>query len=117
RLTNNADITDANVDALITFKRDNAGGSNVGFNATIDASNTVITINPDNNLTADQTYYVAFATIEDQYNNSTSGNITFTTQELTVVANASSAAICTGDDVTLSAVISGGNGFYNISWT
>lgn len=79
RNTDASEITDANVDSLITLKLTNSGGADVGFDATINAGKTIITINPTSDLTAEQLYYVAVASVEDAAGNENSAsNITFT---------------------------------------
>jgi len=54
-----SDITDTNVDGLITLKDTDASGTDIAFDATINAGKTVITINPTSNLNYEQTVYVA----------------------------------------------------------
>ncbi len=76
-----SEITDESVDVLITLKLTDADGEVVGFDATINAGKTVITINPTANLTNNQVYYVAIgATVEDAAgNNIAARSATFTT--------------------------------------
>ena len=79
RNTDDSEITNANVTTLITLKETNASGADVAFSATIDATKKIITINPTNDLTESQTYYVAYANVEDTVGNTRTGeNITFT---------------------------------------
>ena len=54
-----SDITDTNVDGLITLKDTDASGTDIAFDATINAGKTVITINPTSDLNYEQTVYVA----------------------------------------------------------
>lgn len=118
RRLDNTTFDDTNIDALITLKVGNAGGANFAFNATIDVTKTIVTINPNSNFATNQQYYLAIGSVEDLYNNAaSSANITFITADLTVVAGADR-TICTAESTTLggSPTISGGNGFYNISW-
>ncbi|OFX26182.1 MAG: hypothetical protein A2041_03195 [Bacteroidetes bacterium GWA2_31_9b] len=80
RNTDNSTIDNANVEALLTLKETNASGADVAFTGTIDATNQIITINPNADLTGNQIYYVAIADVEDVNDNLTTGsNITFTT--------------------------------------
>jgi hypothetical protein len=81
RLLNNVDLTDSNVDSLITLKQINASGSNIGFDATINDANTIITINPSATLPTIRDIYVAIgATVEDSADNAiTASDATFTT--------------------------------------
>jgi len=77
-------LTDSNVDALITLKDTDASGSDIPFDATIDAAKEVITINPTSNFTSEQVVYVAIgATVEDASNNAiTETNATFTVEDV-----------------------------------
>lgn len=80
RNTNNSAITNANVGALITLKTTNSGGTDVPFTATINGGSTLITINPTSDLSANQTYYLAIAAVENSYNLATATtSITFAT--------------------------------------
>ncbi len=79
RNTDNSAITDTNVDSLITLKETNSSGTDVPFNATISVDKKVITITPSSNLTESQVYYLAYADVEDNVNNTRSSeSITFT---------------------------------------
>jgi hypothetical protein len=81
----NTELTDSNIDSdIITLKLNNASGSNISFDATINTEKTVITINPTSNLPNLQGVYVALdATLEDYANNAiTAANATFTTMTL-----------------------------------
>ena len=80
RHIDDTDITDTNVDSLITLKKTNSSGVGIPFNATIDSTNKVITINPSSNFSSSQVVYVAIgAAVEDYYNNAiSSSSITFT---------------------------------------
>ncbi|MDB9938263.1 Ig-like domain-containing protein, partial [Candidatus Thioglobus sp.] len=84
RLINNSALDDSNVDALITLKENNSSGADIAFNATINGGKTVITINPDNNLSSTQVVYVAIgATVEDAANNAiNAANASFTTADV-----------------------------------
>jgi len=81
RKIDNTELTNNNIDSLITLKLNNASGSNINFDATINTEKTVITINPVNDLPDSQTVYVAIgATLEDSAGNAiTDVNATFTT--------------------------------------
>lgn len=76
-------ITDSNVDGLITLKDTNASGANISFDATIDGTKQVITINPTSNFSSGQVVYAAIGpSVEDLYNNAISGdNTTFTVED------------------------------------
>ncbi|MCD6180154.1 MAG: Ig-like domain-containing protein, partial [Bacteroidales bacterium] len=75
--TDGSAITD--LSTLITLKLDDSGGADVSYSATIDGTNTIITITPDVDLTNSQLYYVAIAAVEDANGNETSGeSISFT---------------------------------------
>ena len=84
RLINNSALDDSNVDALITLKEDNSSGADIAFNATINGGKTVITINPNSNLSSTQVVYVAIgATVEDASNNAiNAANASFTTADI-----------------------------------
>ena len=53
------EITDTNVDLIITLKDTDISGSDIPFDATINDSKTVITVDPVSDLYYDQTVYVA----------------------------------------------------------
>ena len=93
RNTDDSEITDTNVDALITLKDTNAIGTDIAFDATIDGVKQVITINPTNNLTSEQVVYVAIGvSVEDTSDNAiTASNATFTTADnaAPIISNAS----------------------------
>ena len=81
---NNTELTDSNIDSHITLKYNDASGSNIDFDATINTDKKVITINPTSNLPNSQDVYVAIgATLEDYADNLiTAANATFTTMVL-----------------------------------
>ncbi len=83
RLTDDSAITSANADGLIIFRKDDANGDNVPFDATINGGKTAITIYPDFDFESNQTYYVAIgATVEDDQNNAISPtSVTFTSED------------------------------------
>ena len=106
RNIDNTDITDTNVDSLITLKKTNSSGVRIPFNATIDSTNKIITINPTSDFSSSQVVYVAIgATVEDYYNNAiSSSSITFTvldTTAPTITFNPTNG----GTDVTVSSNI------------
>ena len=78
---NNTELTDSNIDSHITLKYNDASGSNIDFDATINTDKKVITINPTSNLPNSQAVYVAIgATLEDYADNLiTAATATFTT--------------------------------------
>ena len=80
KASDNSDLTDSNVDAHITLKDTNSSGSNINFDATIDASDKVITINPSSDLNSSQVIYVAIGnTVENVCNTASSASsATFT---------------------------------------
>ncbi len=80
RNIDDSEVTDANVDALITLKDTNGSGSNIGFDATINAGKTVITINPTSDFSSEQVVYAAIgASVEDASDNAITGSsATFT---------------------------------------
>jgi type 1 fimbria pilin len=59
RSIDNTVLTDSNINSHITLKLNNASGSNINFDATINTDKTVITINPASNLYHSQAVYVA----------------------------------------------------------
>ncbi len=87
RNSDDSEITDVNVAALITFKETDDAGADVAFTATIDAGKLVITITPDADLSYTQVYYVAIAPVEDTFDNATIlSSFTFTTvDDLSIV--------------------------------
>ena len=56
----NTDFTDTTIDGILTLKTTDSGGSNIGFDATINSEKTRITINPTSNLD-DGAVYVAIS--------------------------------------------------------
>ena len=82
RNINNSTLTDSNVDNLITLKDADSSGSNITFNATIDADKKIITINPSNNFNSEQVIYLSLAAVEDQAGNATATtSISFTARD------------------------------------
>ena len=74
-------LTNSNIDSHITLKLNNASGSNISFDATINTTKTVITINPTSDLFYSQTVYLAIgSTLEDYSDNPiTVANASFST--------------------------------------
>jgi hypothetical protein len=54
RNTDDSDLTDSNVDSLITLKTTNSSGSDIAFDATIDSAKRVITINPNGDFSSEK---------------------------------------------------------------
>jgi hypothetical protein len=70
RNVDNTALTDSNVDALIRLKTPIHSGTDLAFDATIDAAKKVITIIPTNSLEYAQTVWVGIgASVEDIFNN------------------------------------------------
>lgn len=86
RLADNSAITNANVDALVQLRLNNASGVPVAFDATI--TGNVISVTPATALATNQIYYLALVpnTIEDESNNAITAtpSATFTTGSPTV---------------------------------
>ena len=109
RNTDNSELTDTNVDSLITLKETNSSGSNIDFDATIDTDKKIITINPDSDFSSAQVIYVAIgATVEDSSDNAISAsNITFTVAaptsppSLTFSPSDNSASIAVDTNITI----------------
>ena len=59
KASDDSDLTNSNIDAHITLKDTNSSGADISFDATIDASDQVVTINPDANFNSSQVVYVA----------------------------------------------------------
>ena len=83
RHLDNGEITDANVDALIRLKTPIHSGTDIGFDATIDAAKQVITIDPTANFAYAQTVWVGIGeSVEDEVNNAIiSAAASFTTTD------------------------------------
>ncbi len=83
RNSDNSSLTNANVDGLITLRKDDSGGSSVAFDATVSVSGskTIITINPTLDFDADRSYYVSVYDLENASNQALGGNssVIFTT--------------------------------------
>ena len=59
RLVNNGQLTNDNVDALITLNYDDANGEEIAFDATINASSDIISVESTNPLGSEKTIYAA----------------------------------------------------------
>jgi hypothetical protein len=98
-------ITPAAIQAgLVELKEDNNGGADVPFTATINVTNTIITINPNATLLHNQVYYVEMNPVEDAVENATvADDITFTTENRPNISAFIPAAAerCIGDNVTI----------------
>ena len=82
RRADNTNLDNTNIDALITLRETDALGTAVTFNATINAGDNIVTIDPTPTLKSNQLYYVAITGVEDGNNNLISPDpafITFTT--------------------------------------
>lgn len=71
RNTDASEITDANVDSLITLVGSVSGA--LAFDATIDVAKEVITITPSSDLPNDEDVTVTIASVEDSLGNETAG--------------------------------------------
>ena len=91
RKLNDSALVADDLELLVTLKVTNAAGADVGFQPSINADKTVITINPSANLSPSQTYYVGIgATVENASNEAiTASSITFTTGPVTDVTGTS----------------------------
>ena len=70
RHINNDEITDTSVDALLRLKTPTHNGTDIPFEATIDADKKVITIDPSDNFEYAQTIWVGIGeSVEDSLNN------------------------------------------------
>ncbi len=108
RNIDNSAISAANLLTLVDFKLTNAGGADVPFTATIDGTNTIVTIDPTSNLTANQLYFLRMNPVEDAVNNATSAqSITFTSENGPTFSGGpfTPSTTCVGDNI----VISGNN--------
>jgi hypothetical protein len=81
RNTDGSAINDSNVDQLVTLRYNGINGTDIPFDATINAGKTIITVNPDVDLEPMASVYLAIgATVEDANDNIISAaSSTFTT--------------------------------------
>ncbi len=104
RKLDNSAVTPADIQGgLVELKLTNNGGAAVPFTATINGTNTVITINPTSTLAHNQVYYVEMNPIEDAVENPSSAqSITFTTEDRPSIGGFLPAAgTCIADNVTV----------------
>lgn len=97
-------ITPADIQGgLVELKLTNNGGAAVPFTATINGTNTIITINPTSTLSHNQVYFVEINPVEDVAENvTTSQSITFTTEDRPSISGFLPAAgTCIADNVTV----------------
>ena len=106
RLIDNSDINNINVDNLITVKNTNSNGTDISFDATIDADNKVITIDLSSDLSSEQIVYVAIgSTVEDSYDNAITNSFAIFTVGDSLPPTVSidaviTASIATNSDIT-----------------
>ena len=83
RASDDGELTDANVDNHLVLKYDNSSGTNIAFDAVIDADKEVITISPGSVLDSNRQVYVAVeAELEDQADNALGEqSVTFTSAD------------------------------------
>ena len=73
RNLNDSEITNNNVNSLITLRNTNSSGTAIPFTASINSAKNVITINPIGDFSSGQNVYVAIGTtVEDVFNNAVS---------------------------------------------
>jgi len=97
-------ITPADIQGgLVELKLTNNGGAAIPFTATINGTNTIITINPNSTLSHNQVYFVEINPVEDAAENvTTAQSITFTTEDRPSISGFLPAAgTCIGDNVTV----------------
>ena len=106
RLIDNSDINNINVDNLITLKDTNSSGTDIPFDATINANNKLITIDLTNDLSSEQIVYVGIgSTVEDSYDNAISNSFAIFTVGDSLPPTVSidaviTASIATNSDIT-----------------
>ena len=83
-----ADITNTYLKNNIIFKKDSSAGADVAFTASMNSSDTVITIDPTSDLVAGQVYYIAFNSRVFRVN-STDENITSKSFDFTTTGTSS----------------------------
>ena len=87
RKTNNDPITDADlVNNLITLKENDANGANIEFDASINSTKKIITINPKSDFSSEQVIYVAMsAAVENSCDTAmvSVASASFTTADIT----------------------------------
>jgi len=106
-IATDANFDNTTVDALITSFETVVGATPVAFDATIDATNQIITIAPTADLAGNTEYTLTLAAVEDASNNATTAKtISFTTIDPTApvisdVAITEVAPYYAGDDITV----------------
>ncbi|HEU5289943.1 MAG TPA: T9SS type A sorting domain-containing protein [Cyclobacteriaceae bacterium] len=114
RKTDDTPITPADIEGgLIEFKLTNDAGAAVPFTATINGTNTMITLNPNSTLLHNQLFYIEVNPVEDVVNNATiAQNIDFTTEDRPSISAFVPAAAerCIGDPVTINGLRFTGTG-------
>jgi hypothetical protein len=104
RKLDDSPITPADLNTLVELKPTNDAGTALTFVASIDVTNTIITIDPTANLIGGQLYYLEINPVEDFLNQaSTATNITFTTEPPPTFAGSpfSPSTTCVGDNITV----------------
>ena len=85
RNLNDTEITNSNVNSLITLRNTNSSGTAIPFTASINSAKNIITINPIGDFSSGQNIYVAIGvTVEDVFDNAT----TAASSIFTIVDNA-----------------------------
>jgi len=85
RNLNDTEITNSNVNSLITLRNTNSSGTAIPFTASINSAKNIITINPIGDFSSGQNVYVAIGTtVEDVFDNAT----TAASSIFTIVDNA-----------------------------
>ena len=107
RKTDGTELVNADLAALVTFKKTNASGVDVPFTATIDAGKRVITVTPAAALDYYQAYYLTIGPLEDASGNEVSfTGVTFTTvavnePKVTLTAPVGGEVLYAGDQETI----------------
>ena len=85
RMPDNNEFTYSNVDQIVIFKKNDANGESVPFDAVISTDRKMITITPLSQLAHTQTYYVAVTNDYEDYSNNrgAASSASFKTVDLT----------------------------------
>ena len=108
RNENDSALDDSNVGSLITLKKNDATGDDISKTVTINGDNTLITISPTNDFSAEQRVYVAIGVVEDEADNAIQPiSITFTTVDntaptATIVPIDAATGIAPSSNITIS---------------
>lgn len=95
-------ITSGDLSTLVELKLTNDLGVAVPFTATIDGTNTIVTIDPSATLLSSQLYYVEMNPMEDALNNATSAqSLTFTTEAPPIITGYSANPTCMGETINI----------------